>query len=134
MKPVALALLLMTSCAQPNGTSCYSRPADFMSDEDWWKGMPPSIDLYPKNVIKVLKTGGVTWNEAPIDTQHGWAPVLDMYLELVPQMEPPPIIFLDWEEGAPCGSIDRVRELMRKRLGCDGSRKCVQGRPDKTIG
>lgn len=131
MKPVALALLLTASCTQTNGTACYSRPDDFMSDVDWWKGMPPSIDQYPKNVIRVRQSGVVTWNDASLDTQHGWSPVLDMYLEIVPQMEPPPIIFLDWEEGAPCASIERVRELMRERLRCDGSRKCVQGRPDR---
>jgi hypothetical protein len=134
MKLAVLALLIVTSCAQANSTGCYSRPDDFMSDEDWWKGMPPSLDLYPRNVIRVLKTGGVTWNEVTLETQHGWAPVLNMYLELVPQMQPPPIIFLDWEEGAPCRSIERARELMRKRLSCDGSRKCVQGRPDKNTG
>jgi hypothetical protein len=53
-----------------------------------------------------------------------------MYLELVPQLEPPPLTFLDWEDGAPCDSIERARALMRKHLKCDGSRKCLQGRPD----
>lgn len=126
--PIAISLLSACSHAEP--TSCYARPADFMKAEDWWKGLPPGVGRYPRNVITVHRSGTVSWNEADLTAMHGWAPTLEMYLELVPQLEPPPLTFLEWESGAPCDSIERVRALMRKHLTCDGSRKCLQGRPN----
>jgi hypothetical protein len=107
--------------------SCYSRPADFMPAENWWKGRPPPVQLPPKNVIKVFKSGAVTWNDVELRSLHGWVPLLDQYLQVVPEMKPPPFIFVDWEQGAPCTTIDQVRKLMRDRLHCDGSASCLQG-------
>jgi hypothetical protein len=124
----SLLLLISSACVGADEQNCYDRPADFMDSQDYWKGIPPPVVPPAKNVIKLHRTGTVTWNGVDLgSTHHGWTPVLDQYLEVVPQLSPQPLTFLEWEEGAPCETIMKVRGLMRKHLNCDGSRECLQG-------
>ena len=122
-----ILFLLCSGCARSDDQGCYSRPADFMHAQDWLKDMLPPVTLPERNVIKVHRSGAVTWNGADLRTHHGWTPTLKLYLELVPQLKPQPLTFLDWEQGAPCDTIQAVRSVMREHLTCDGSRTCLQG-------
>lgn len=83
---------------------------------------PPTI-----NVIVVERSGNLTWNGVPISSHHGQWPVLDTYLGAVADMSPRPLTALDFDAGAPCRTIERVRSVMQERLECRGSGTCLQG-------
>ena len=83
---------------------------------------PPFI-----NVIVVERSGNVTWNGVPISSRHGPWPVLDTYLGAVADMSPRPLTALDFDAGAPCKTIERVRSVMQERLECRGVGTCLQG-------
>lgn len=110
-------------------SGCNRKPAEFLEAAEWWKSLGPAVpvDLPAKNVIKVTKSGDITWNEASLDNLHGPLDSLRSYLAVSAEMQPQPLIFLDAEPGAPCRTIIRVRELMLKHLDCRKSKKCLQG-------
>lgn len=117
----------VTSVSRWSG--CNRKPAEFLDAAEWWKSLGPAVpvELPAKNVIKVTKSGDITWNEASLDDLHGPLHNLRSYLAVIAEMQPQPLIFLDAEPGAPCRTIIRVRELMLKHLDCRNSKKCLQG-------
>lgn len=81
----------------------------------------------PANVIKVERSGRVTWNGVDVHTLHGYEPTIDAYLAEVARMSPQPDTSLDFDAGAPCASITKIRQLMMKHLQCDAHQVCLQG-------
>jgi hypothetical protein len=130
MRLAVLVLALMsTSCAAHERGNCNRKPPEFLDAAEWWKSLGPSVPvvLPPKNVVKVTKSGDITWNGVSLAAQHGALPHLEQYLAVSVEMQPQPLIFLDFEPGAPCRTVARARELMLKHLNCQNSRKCFQG-------
>lgn len=132
VKLIALmfATLLGASCGVPKPQNCSVKPAEFL----YWSDprllddpMMADIDGPQVNVIKIARSGAVTWNGADLTTQHGFVPALELYLGAVAGFEPEPYSAIDFDRGAPCDSIKIVRALMNKHLTCARSQNCIQG-------
>ena len=117
-------LLAMAASAfgQSDAQNCYSRPAWILSGDEYWKGVALDAELPARNKIKVLRDGVVSWNGAQASSKQ-----LDNLLRTVGQMKPQPLTQFEWEQGAPCVSIEEVRKLMKKHLKCAGSKNCMEG-------
>ncbi len=72
-------------------------------------------------VVKVARSGAVTWNGADITI-----PRLEAQLTVLPKLQPQPNTALDFDRGAPCQRIRQVRTMMRKHLNC-AKANCLQG-------
>lgn len=135
MPPVRLSALFLVallgaSCGVPKSQNCSLKPVAFL---DW---SDPQLKYHPaminiagpqKNVIKIARSGAVTWNGVDVTTLHGFALTLESYLDRVSQMVPQPLTALDFDKGAPCETIETVRALMMKHLNCTQSQSCLQG-------
>jgi len=87
------------------------------------------IDGYHSNVIKIEKSGVVTWNGNDLATRDGGPEiVLEKYLGMIASLkEVRPFTTIDFDAGAPCARIDAVRRLMIKHLRCSDEDRCFQG-------
>jgi ABC-type siderophore export system fused ATPase/permease subunit len=74
------------------------------------------------NKVALDRTGAIYWNGKPISAKK-----LDEYLALMPTMDPEPWIFLETEMGAPCASLDAVRDQIEKRMHCAEGGRCNEG-------
>ncbi|WP_380878994.1 hypothetical protein [Sphingomonas sp. DBB INV C78] len=134
MKKLALTvvLILIASCNKsvPIQPNCAVPPRGFLNwnDTHFWDGRGIPITLPAFNTIKVERSGSLTWNGADIESLYGGEPALMTFLDAVAKMHPQPFTTLDFEAGAPCASIERVRALMNKHLKCEESETCLQGR------
>ena len=112
--------------ARPS-TNCAARPAEFQRWEEYARRLPKPVGSPVKNVIRVERSGAITWNGAELQSQHGPFSLVEDYLSVVSQMEPQPLTFLDFEVGAPCSSIESVRTRMNTNLRCRSEKVCFQG-------
>lgn len=126
---VLVGALISSACAANERINCNRKPPEFLHAAEWLKSLGPAVpvDLPPKNVVKVTKSGDITWNGVSLATQHGALPLLQQYLAVSAELQPQPLTFLDFEPGAPCRTIVAVRESMLKHLDCRRSRRCLQG-------
>ena len=124
-----LVLFLVTSCGQSFPSNCASLPAGFhyANDPHFWDGKAVGITPPLIHEIKVERSGKVKWNGADIDYEYAASSLLRNYLGEVAVMIPQPFITLDFDSGAPCKIIQRVRVLMEKHLDCQKSSVCLQG-------
>ena len=109
------------------GANCAARPAEFQRWDDYARRLPKPVKSPAKNVIRVGRSGSIAWNGQELGLHRGPFPLLQNYLRVVSQMEPQPLTFLDFEAGASCSSIERVRALMNSNLRCNSEKLCFQG-------
>jgi hypothetical protein len=102
-----------------------ARPAEFHSWDEYVRRLPKPVPV--KNVIRVDRSGAIAWNGADLQSQHGPYALVQNYLGVVSEMDPQPLTFLDFEAGAPCSSIERIRTLMNNNLRCSAEKLCFQG-------
>ena len=107
--------------------NCAARPAEFQRWDEYVRRLPTPVDSPIKNVVKVQRSGAIAWNGQELQSQHGPFPLLQNYLGVISKMEPQPLTFLDFEAGASCSSIERVRTLMNANLRCRSEKVCFQG-------
>jgi hypothetical protein len=112
--------------ARPSA-NCAARPAEFQNWDEHARRLPKPVASPVKNVIRVDRSGAIGWNGAELQSQHGPFPLVEDYLGVVSKMEPQPLTFLDFEVGASCSSIERVRTLMNTHLRCSVGKTCFQG-------
>jgi hypothetical protein len=93
-----------------------------MNGQEYWKGVPSNAELPARNRIKALREGTITWNGQGVSAKE-----LDTLFSTVSQMKPQPLTQFEWEQGAPCSSLEKVRKLMRERLDCDKTKNCLEG-------
>lgn len=74
------------------------------------------------NKVALDKAGALYWNGKPIHSD-----ALEKYLALQPTLNPQPIIFLETEMGAPCASLDAVRDQIERHIHCAESGRCNEG-------
>jgi hypothetical protein len=98
--------------------NCAARPAEFQTWAEYARRLPKPVGSPVKNVIRVDRSGAIAWNGQELQSQHGPFPLVQNYLSVVSKMEPQPLTFLDFEVGASCSSIERVRTLMNTNLRC----------------
>ena len=110
------------------GANCAARQAEFQNWDDYARRLPQPVESPVKNVIRVQRSGAITWNGQELRSQHGPFPMLQNYLSVIPEMDPQPLIFLDFEAGASCSTIERVRTLLNSNLHCRSETVCFQGR------
>lgn len=117
MKCLRLALLAIlgaSACAQEAPKAC-SAP------RSTW-GKPRSFGLVVINKIALDRAGVLYWNGKPVTPQN-----LERYLALQPTMNPEPWVFLETEMGAPCASLDAVRDQVEKHMHCAEGGRCNEG-------
>ena len=69
------------------------------------------------------RTGALYWNGKPVDRQ-----ALDKNLSMLPTMNPEPWVFLETEMGAPCASLEALRDQIEKHMQCaKNSWRCNEG-------
>ena len=112
--------------ARPSA-NCAARPAEFQNWDEHARRLPKPVGSPVKNVIRVDRFGAIAWNGQDLQSQHGPFPLLQDYLGVVSEMDPQPMTFLDFETGASCSSIERVRTLMNAKLQCRSAKVCFQG-------
>lgn len=75
------------------------------------------------NKVALDRTGALYWNGKPVTKE-----VLDQYLAQSEGLNPEPWVFLETEMGAPCASLDAVRDQIDKHMHCtSASRRCNEG-------
>ncbi|NYI22973.1 hypothetical protein EWH08_11615 [Sphingobium indicum] len=87
------------------------------------------IDGHYANIVKVDKSGRITWNGVDLSSMHddGEA-ALETYLTGLNSIPvPKPVTALDFDAGAPCAKITAVRKLLITHLHCSDTGKCFQG-------
>ena len=112
---LALLVLLLASACSPEPPKACSPPRS-----TWAK--PRSFGLVVLNKIALDRTGALYWNGKPISSQ-----ALEKYLALQPTMDPEPWIFLETEMGAPCASLDAVRDQVERHMHCAEGGRCNEG-------
>ncbi len=115
-----------TEQARPSA-NCAARPAEFQNWDEYARRLPKPVGSPVKNVIRVDRSGAIAWNGAELQSQHGPFPLVGGYLGVVSEMDPQPLTFLDFEAGAPCSSIEKIRTLMNSKLRCSAEKVCFQG-------
>ena len=131
-----MALLLLAACRQPapvTASNCAVRPVDFLD----WADFPANVGgarwIAPpgENTIRLASADALFWNGVGLggleDTRD--VAVLDMYLAQVAQMTPQPFTAFTFTDGVSCAKVERIRDLMRRRLACATTRRCFQGPP-----
>ncbi|MFB9061204.1 MULTISPECIES: hypothetical protein [Sphingobium] len=111
------------NCATPIPGFHSFRSRDFA--EHW----SAPIDGHYANIVKVDKSGSITWNGIDLSSMHddGEA-ALETYLTDLNSLQiPQPVTALDFDAGAPCARIAVVRKLMIKHLHCSNTGRCFQG-------
>jgi biopolymer transport protein ExbD len=111
---VFAASLVSCTSEQPHACSPprtnWNKPHNFI-------GLMPAM-----NRLSLDHAGKLYWNGSSISFQ-----TLSKYLTLVHQMNPEPRVFLEIEAGAPCDSLERVRNEMERKLACDQYSACEEG-------
>jgi len=74
------------------------------------------------NKVAVDRAGTLYWNGKAVTSK-----TLDRNLALGPTMNPEPWIFLETEMGAPCASIEAVRDQIEKHVSCANRHSCNEG-------
>ena len=74
------------------------------------------------NKVALDRTGAIYWNGKPLSSEN-----LDKYLALQPTMDPEPWIFLETEMGAPCATLESVRDQIEKHMHCEQGGRCNEG-------
>jgi len=74
------------------------------------------------NKIALDRAGKIYWNGREVTPR-----TLDKYLAVMPRMNPEPWIFLETEMGAPCASLDAVRDQVEKHMHCERGGRCNEG-------
>ena len=114
LRPVLLAILLVTACKQEPPKACSPPRANW--------GKPRSFGLVVMNKIALDRTGATYWNGKPISSEK-----LEEYLAMQPTMDPEPWIFLETEMGAPCPSLEAVRDQIERHMHCAEGGRCNEG-------
>jgi hypothetical protein len=117
---------VQTEHARPSA-NCAARPAEFQNWDEYARRLPKPVGSPVKNVVKVHRSGAIAWNGAELQSRHGPFPLVEDYLGVVSKMEPQPLTFLDFEAGASCSLIERVRTVMNTNLRCRSEKVCFQG-------
>lgn len=112
---VALLLLLSTS-------GCSKEPPRACSPPRSTWGTPRSFGLVVMNKIALDRAGKLYWNGKGVTPE-----ALDKYLAVMPTLNPEPWIFLETEMGAPCSSLDAVRDQVEKHMHCEQGARCNEG-------
>lgn len=108
--------------------NCSKMPPEFQTFEHYSSGRSYPFNGYLKNVVKIDSEGKIWWNEVELTSQHGAHPLLETYLIAISEMDDfKPLTFLDFEVGAPCSVISKVREMMIEHLQCGRKAECLQG-------
>lgn len=73
--------------------------------------------------VSLDRQGAVHW-----DGKRVSMPQFTDYLEKVHRFEPEPLVFLETEMGAPCATLEAVRDQMETKLECNASYSvCAEG-------
>jgi hypothetical protein len=118
LKLALFALALATGCSERNAAQRACTPPLTA----WGK---PHPHLGP-DVLEI--TIGLDHNGATY--LNGKAATLNDISKLLQQaapLNPRPIVMLETEMGAPCATLDKVRELMNERLACERGGHCDEG-------
>jgi biopolymer transport protein ExbD len=74
------------------------------------------------NKIALDRAGKLYWNGSEVTPQ-----TLDKYLAVMSAMNPEPWVFLETEMGAPCASLDAIRDQVEKHMHCEQGGRCNEG-------
>lgn len=74
------------------------------------------------NKIALDRDGKLYWNGQAVTPQ-----TLDKYLALGTRLNPEPWIFLESEMGAPCASLEDIRNRIEKHANCADGYRCNEG-------
>jgi len=86
------------------------------------------IDGYYANIVKVEKSGRITWNGVGLTSLHDdGETALESHLAALKSFPIQPVTALDFDAGAPCSRITAVRKLMIEHLHCFETDQCFQG-------
>jgi hypothetical protein len=109
------------------GANCAARPAEFLDWDEFAQRRPTPAESPVKNVVKLHRSGAIVWNGQELQSADGPFALVQKYFGVISQMDPQPLTFLDFEAGASCSSIERVRTLMSNQLQCGAGKTCFQG-------
>ncbi|MCW2412029.1 MULTISPECIES: hypothetical protein [unclassified Sphingobium] len=125
---VVLSLFVLASCSPKPAQNCAVPWPWFYSwhDESIRGSEGFSVEPLPANIIKVTRTGRVLWNGIDV-TERGYEAVTDDYLDQLARSVPQTKVSLDFDAGAPCSKIIRIRQMMMRHLRCDEQQICLQG-------
>ncbi|MCW2366567.1 hypothetical protein M2341_002014 [Sphingobium sp. B7D2B] len=123
-----LSLSLLASCGPTKAQNCavpwpwfYSWHDERIRDSEGY-----SVEPLPANIIKVTRSGRVLWNGIDV-TERGYEAVADDYLDQLTGFGRQTKVSLDFDAGAPCSKIIRVRQMMMQHLRCDEQQICLRG-------
>lgn len=125
--PAFIMLSVAASTESAKG-DCHMRPSDFLSGEQYWSSIPETSETPVKNRIHILKSGQITWNHATTTINE-----LETLLKRVSDFDPQPVTQFEWDAGAPCDSLELVRNMMRQRLRCANTRSCMEGADPREV-
>jgi hypothetical protein len=88
-----------------------------------WEQAAAPCELCNFNAITIKMNGSISWNGVAIDRA-----TIEKYLNSTRQMEPEPVIVLNFARGTPCEPVRWVRQTMDKILECRNGYKCRVGK------
>jgi hypothetical protein len=109
-------LLAGCSQAQVVERAC-TPPRAYWEPQHNFDGLMPPI-----NRVSLDRNNIVYWNGRAVSLRR-----LSRYLGIVHGMNPEPLTFLDSEMGAPCATMEAIRDEMDRRLECRNSGRCAEG-------
>ena len=117
---------MMCACAPTGPRDCTSLPAGFLDANAW-----PRTGRYPYHPvitqIQITRSGAIMWDGNQLGSDRAALGRLSQYLTQTARMSPLPDVFVAWERGTPCGTVDQVRTVMLQQLDCERSQNCYQG-------
>lgn len=112
----SLVLLALTGCTRVGQQACTPRRAYWNRPHNF-EGLFP-----PLHTLSLTADGAIYLNGSHITFS-----TLRKNLALMRRLNPPHDVFLETEMGAPCATLDRVRDEMDRQLDCRNGRQCNEG-------
>lgn len=126
-----MLLMLMSFASFPSACApwvgCHCKPMTLVDANQHYAGMPYSAEVGERNVIGIQQSGDITWNHFRVASPHGSYSELVKLVKHARRSQPQLLTVLEVEEGAPCGEVERIRQLMIEHLRCAHSQKCFEG-------
>lgn len=113
-------LLAVSSCHTPLTYAAHcSRPLAH------WKSPSDGYGDLSHNDVVIGRNGELSWNGIPISRKE-----FDSFLAIVPTLDPQPDLILMFDPDLDCKSVIELRNLVDKKLDCQGLRRCGEGDGD----
>jgi len=113
-----MGILLDAGCSKQGSTTVACTPP--MTN---WEKPGPFYGLMPvMNKVALDSRGMIYWNGQRVSFSE-----LSELLGGAGKMDPQPITFLETEMGAPCKTLDAIRNEMNRTLNCERHGPCGEG-------